>query len=93
MNSIHEFVEVVIHVKFQEPCLENKLFKGRRLLIHTISITYQLFMSLQVPSLNSLSFAGNMKKIVIFGSTGMTGLCAVEAAVKKGISYCQIKSE
>lgn len=24
-------------------------------------------------------------KIVIFGSTGMTGLCAVEAAVKKGI--------
>ncbi|KPI92097.1 Flavin reductase [Papilio xuthus] len=25
-----------------------------------------------------------MKKIVIFGSTGMTGLCAVEAAVKKG---------
>ncbi|XP_075982614.1 flavin reductase (NADPH) [Anticarsia gemmatalis] len=27
-----------------------------------------------------------MKKVVIFGSTGMTGLCAVEAAVKKGIS-------
>uniref|UniRef100_A0A2A4JH48 NAD(P)-binding domain-containing protein n=1 Tax=Heliothis virescens TaxID=7102 RepID=A0A2A4JH48_HELVI len=25
-------------------------------------------------------------KIVIFGSTGMTGLCAVEAAIKKGIS-------
>ncbi|XP_068619072.1 flavin reductase (NADPH) [Battus philenor] len=27
-----------------------------------------------------------MNKIVIFGSTGMTGLCAVEAAVKKGLS-------
>ncbi|XP_026752425.2 flavin reductase (NADPH) [Galleria mellonella] len=27
-----------------------------------------------------------MKKIVIFGSTGMTGLCALEAAVKKGLS-------
>ncbi|XP_026743279.1 flavin reductase (NADPH) [Trichoplusia ni] len=27
-----------------------------------------------------------MKKIVIFGSTGMTGLCATEAAVKKGLS-------
>ncbi|KOB71224.1 Flavin reductase [Operophtera brumata] len=27
-----------------------------------------------------------MKKIVIFGSTGMTGLCAVEAAVNKGLS-------
>ncbi|XP_063627742.1 flavin reductase (NADPH) [Cydia splendana] len=26
-----------------------------------------------------------VKKIVIFGSTGMTGLCAVEAAVKKGL--------
>ncbi|XP_072929656.1 flavin reductase (NADPH) [Epargyreus clarus] len=26
-----------------------------------------------------------MKKIVIFGATGMTGLCAVEAAVKKGL--------
>jgi hypothetical protein len=26
-----------------------------------------------------------MEKIVIFGSTGMTGLCAVEAAIKKGI--------
>ncbi|XP_046971458.1 flavin reductase (NADPH) [Vanessa cardui] len=27
-----------------------------------------------------------MKKVVIFGSTGMTGLCAVEAALKKGVS-------
>ncbi|CAG9789523.1 unnamed protein product [Diatraea saccharalis] len=27
-----------------------------------------------------------MKKIVIFGSTGMTGLCALETAVKKGLS-------
>ncbi|XP_013194255.1 flavin reductase (NADPH) [Amyelois transitella] len=27
-----------------------------------------------------------MKKVVIFGSTGMTGLCALEAAVKKGLS-------
>lgn len=27
-----------------------------------------------------------MNKIVIFGSTGMTGLCAVQAAVKKGLS-------
>ncbi|KAL0868874.1 hypothetical protein ABMA27_007215 [Loxostege sticticalis] len=27
-----------------------------------------------------------MKKIVIFGSTGMTGVCALEAAVKKGLS-------
>ncbi|CAB3248689.1 unnamed protein product [Arctia plantaginis] len=27
-----------------------------------------------------------MKKIVIFGSTGMTGLCAVEAAVKKDLT-------
>ncbi|XP_044265418.1 flavin reductase (NADPH) [Tribolium madens] len=27
-----------------------------------------------------------MNKIVIFGSTGMTGLCAVEAAVKKGLN-------
>lgn len=26
-----------------------------------------------------------MKKVVIFGSTGMTGLCALEAAVKKGL--------
>ncbi|CAK1583957.1 unnamed protein product [Parnassius mnemosyne] len=26
-----------------------------------------------------------MKKIVIFGSTGMTGLCAIEAALKKGL--------
>lgn len=26
-----------------------------------------------------------MEKIVIFGSTGMTGICAVEAAVKKGL--------
>ncbi|CAH2244841.1 flavin reductase (NADPH) [Pararge aegeria] len=26
-----------------------------------------------------------MKKIVIFGATGMTGLCAVEAALKKGL--------
>ncbi|KAL4713091.1 hypothetical protein ACJJTC_001145 [Scirpophaga incertulas] len=26
-----------------------------------------------------------MSKIVIFGSTGMTGLCAVEAALKKGL--------
>jgi hypothetical protein len=26
-----------------------------------------------------------MEKIVIFGSTGMTGLCAVDAAIKKGI--------
>lgn len=25
-----------------------------------------------------------MEKIVIFGSSGMTGICAVEAAVKKG---------
>ncbi|CAH0400647.1 unnamed protein product [Chilo suppressalis] len=27
-----------------------------------------------------------MKSVVIFGSTGMTGLCALEAAVKKGLS-------
>ncbi|XP_059047806.1 flavin reductase (NADPH) [Achroia grisella] len=27
-----------------------------------------------------------MKKIVIFGSTGMTGLCALDAAVKKGLT-------
>lgn len=27
-----------------------------------------------------------MEKIVIFGSTGMTGLCAVDAAIKKGLS-------
>ncbi|KAK9891302.1 hypothetical protein WA026_013609 [Henosepilachna vigintioctopunctata] len=27
-----------------------------------------------------------MEKIVIFGSTGMTGLCAVEAAVNKGLN-------
>nr|XP_026498909.1 flavin reductase (NADPH) [Vanessa tameamea]XP_026498910.1 flavin reductase (NADPH) [Vanessa tameamea] len=27
-----------------------------------------------------------MKKVVIFGSTGTTGLCAVQAALKKGIS-------
>ncbi|XP_057660702.1 flavin reductase (NADPH) [Diorhabda carinulata] len=27
-----------------------------------------------------------MEKIVIFGSTGMTGLCAVDAALKKGLS-------
>ncbi|RZC37520.1 flavin reductase (NADPH), partial [Asbolus verrucosus] len=27
-----------------------------------------------------------MEKVVIFGSTGMTGLCAVEAAVKKGLN-------
>ncbi|EFA07011.1 flavin reductase (NADPH) [Tribolium castaneum] len=27
-----------------------------------------------------------MNKVVIFGSTGMTGLCAVEAAVKKGLN-------
>ncbi|CAK1582663.1 unnamed protein product [Parnassius mnemosyne] len=26
-----------------------------------------------------------MKKIVIFGSTGMTGLCTIEAALKKGL--------
>ncbi|XP_047994249.1 flavin reductase (NADPH) [Leguminivora glycinivorella] len=26
-----------------------------------------------------------VKKVVIFGATGMTGLCAVEAAVKKGL--------
>ncbi|CAK1583960.1 unnamed protein product [Parnassius mnemosyne] len=26
-----------------------------------------------------------MKKIVIFGSTGMTGLCSIEAAIKKGL--------
>ncbi|CAH2094848.1 unnamed protein product [Euphydryas editha] len=26
-----------------------------------------------------------MKKVVVFGSTGMTGLCAVEAALKKGL--------
>ncbi|KAJ3659593.1 hypothetical protein Zmor_011276 [Zophobas morio] len=26
-----------------------------------------------------------MEKVVIFGSTGMTGLCAVEAALKKGL--------
>lgn len=25
-----------------------------------------------------------MKKVVVFGSTGMTGICAVEAALKKG---------
>lgn len=25
-----------------------------------------------------------MEKVVVFGSTGMTGICAVEAAVKKG---------
>lgn len=25
-----------------------------------------------------------MEKIVVFGSTGMTGVCAVEAAVNKG---------
>ncbi|KAJ8972317.1 hypothetical protein NQ314_000232 [Rhamnusium bicolor] len=27
-----------------------------------------------------------MEKVVIFGSTGMTGICAVEAAVKKGLN-------
>ncbi|CAG9863238.1 unnamed protein product [Phyllotreta striolata] len=27
-----------------------------------------------------------MNKIVIFGSTGMTGLCAVESAIKKGLN-------
>lgn len=27
-----------------------------------------------------------MQKVVIFGSTGMTGLCATEAAVKKGLN-------
>ncbi|XP_045452869.1 flavin reductase (NADPH) [Melitaea cinxia] len=26
-----------------------------------------------------------MKKVVVFGSTGMTGICAVEAALKKGL--------
>jgi len=26
-----------------------------------------------------------MKKIAIFGGSGMTGLCAVEAALKKGM--------
>ncbi|CAH2044790.1 unnamed protein product, partial [Iphiclides podalirius] len=31
------------------------------------------------------SYIFEMKKIVIFGSTGMTGLCAVEAAVKRGL--------
>lgn len=29
-------------------------------------------------------FLSAMKKVVIYGSTGMTGLCATEAAVKKG---------
>jgi hypothetical protein len=27
---------------------------------------------------------GAMKKIAIFGATGMTGVCAVEAALKQG---------
>ncbi|XP_077285977.1 flavin reductase (NADPH) [Arctopsyche grandis] len=27
-----------------------------------------------------------MKKVVIFGATGMTGLCTVEAAIKKGLT-------
>lgn len=28
-----------------------------------------------------------MERIVIFGSSGMTGVCAVEAAVKKGLLF------
>lgn len=32
-------------------------------------------------------FVLEMKKIVIFGSTGMTGVCALEAAVKKGAYF------
>lgn len=33
-----------------------------------------------------------MDKVVIFGSTGMTGICAVEAAVQKGTTELKVKN-
>lgn len=32
-----------------------------------------------------------MERVAIFGSTGMTGLCALEAAVEKGITFNKIQ--
>lgn len=49
----------------------------------TVSLTVHFNNKYQLRSV----IVSTMEKVVIFGSTGMTGICAVEAAVKKGFVF------
>lgn len=55
------------------------------------SVIYSFVELLNIGASKCFIVLKKMKKIAIFGGTGMTGLCTVEAALKQGIEYIYSK--